>query len=85
MKFDLRFSQPCSSCHQVKGDDSSLWMPVGDIPDDLTASEYYPQEELIIGSVGTASDQSDKIKEFISRCEHWNIHMRFSYVHNSVR
>ena len=31
------------------GDDSSLWMPVGDIPEGMTASEYLPQEELIMG------------------------------------
>ena len=54
--------------YQVKGDDSSLWMPVGDIPPDMTASEYYPQEELIFG--GRSTDQSDKIKEFISRCKY---------------
>ena len=42
-------------------------MPVGDIPEDMSASEYYPQEELIFG--GKENDQSDKIKQFISRCE----------------
>ena len=31
------------------------------------ASEYYPQEELVVG--GRDSDQSDRIKEFLSRCK----------------
>ncbi|XP_063693760.1 collagen alpha-2(IV) chain-like [Bolinopsis microptera] len=62
--------QPVMECTtntcEVKGDDSSLWMPVGDIPEDMSASEYYPQEELIFG--GKENDQSDRIKQFISRC-----------------
>lgn len=68
-KFSVQPIMECTTdtC-EVRGDDSSLWMPVGNIPDDLTASEYYPQDELIVGGAGTAADQSEEVKKFLSRC-----------------
>merc|ERR1711935_606788 len=60
--------QPIMECNsdtcELQGDDSSLWMPVGDIPEDMTASEYLPQEELTMGDATKAA----KILQYISRC-----------------